>query len=519
MKSFIQRWAAVIVGVLSGWDRLRFRGTKRWLAHPKGLFGFLWQRGVLLKDFGSYAQDTGRQLRTATETLVREQGRPLLYLAKSTTSKDEVIRDLLRRQPVREGLIGVLSCVEPCWSFEVRRCRQTKQLHLQKAWRKCLHYYHYYLDPQWGLMHVRLQTWLPFTMHVVLNGRERLARQLTAAGIGYVQRDNCFTAIADLERAQALCHEQLQTDWAGLLDSWVRRVNPAYDALFGDGGWPYYWSADQTEWATDVLFHAADDLATCYPAWLRHGIERLGSRDVLRFLGRKATATNYGGFVGEVTSDLKERPEGVRLKHRVNGNSVKMYDKQGSVLRVETTLNDVSDLKTYRPKEGDDNGVKDWRPMRKGVADLHRRAEVSNQANERYLESLASAADTTPLQDVTEPLCRPTRWQGQRVRALNPLGAADAALLAAVHDGAFLLNGFRNRDLRQRLYGAASADPTKQRRQSAQVTRQIRLLRAHGLVKKVPKTHRYQVTAKGRTAITALLAARQADTSKLAAAG
>lgn len=515
MKSFVQRFAGLILGILSGWDRLRFRGTKRWLANPQGLFGFLWRRGVRLKDFGTYVKDTTQQIRTATETLVQEQGRPLLYLPRAATAKEEVIRDLLQRHPVQQGLIGVLSCVEPCWSFEVHRCRQTKKLHLQKAWRKCLHYYHYYLDPQWGLMHVRLQSWLPFTMHVVLNGRERLARQLATAGIAYTQCANCFTAIADLERAQALADEQLGTDWASLLEGWVRRVNPAYDALFSDGGWPYYWSADQTEWATDVLFRSAEGLAAWYPRWLRHGIERLGSRDVLRFLGRKAAAVNYGGFAGEVVSDLKERPEGVRLKHRVNSNSVKIYDKQGSVLRVETTLNDVSDLKTYRPKEGDEGGPKAWRPMRKGVADLHRRAEVSGKANDRYLQTLASVAETTPLQTTVEPLCRPVQWHGQRVRALNPLGTDDAALLAAVHDGALLLNGFRNRDLRERLYGDAPGAAQERRQQAARITRQIRLLRAHGLVKKVSNTHRYQVTAAGRAAITAILAARQADTCKL----
>lgn len=267
-----------------------------------------------------------------------------------------------------------------------------------------------------------------------------------------------------------------------------------------------------------VLVRSAADLAAWYPRWLRHGIERLGSRDGLRFLGRQATAVNYGGFAGEVVSALKERPEGVRLKHRVNGNSVKVYDKQGSVLRVETTLNEVADLKTYRPQEGDEHGPKDWRPLRQGVADLHRRAEVSGKANDRSLETLARVAEAKPLREVTEALCRPAWWHGQRARALNPLGAQDAGLLAASHDGAFLLNGFRNRDLRQRLYGAASAVKGEQRRQSARVTRQLRLLRAHGRVQKVAKTHRYQVTAKGRTAITALLAARQMDTSKFTTA-
>ena len=514
MTSFLQRFAGLILGVLSGFDRLRFRGTYRGLAHPKGLFGFLCHRHVLLKDFGDFAHTTSQQIRTATEQLAHQLQRPVHYLQRPSCSKEDVLRGILQQRPVEQGLVAILSCVEPCQSFEVHRCRADRKLHLRRAWRKCLHYYHYYLDPDWGLMHVRLQTWLPFTMHVVVNGRERLARQLRAAGIGYTQRDNCFAAIADLPRAQALADQQLRTDWPGLLNRWARQANPACDALFPDGGWPYYWSVDQSEWATDVLFRSAADLAGLYPRLLRHGIEQLGSRDVLRFLGRKATTADYGGFVGEVVSDLKERPEGVRLKHRVNSNSVKMYDKQGSVLRVETTLNNVSDLKVYRPKEGDEQGAKDWRPLRKGVADLHRRAEVSQKANERYLGAMAATATAVSLREVAEPLCRPVR-RPQRARALNPLAAADAALLAAVQRGEFTLHGFRNRDLRQLLHGYKPSDPSQARRQSAQVTRQIRLLRAHGLVKKVSGTHRYLVTEKGRTALTAILAARQADTATL----
>jgi hypothetical protein len=356
MPSFVPRCAGPVKGVWSGFDRRRLRGTKRGRANPQGLFGFRGQRGVLLQDFGADADDTRPTIRTATAALVRDRGRPLPYLARATTAKEEVVRDLLRQQPVEQGLVAVLSGVEPCQSFEVRRCRQTQQLHLRRAWRKCLHYYHYSLDPPWGLMHVRLQTWFPFAMHVVVNGRERRARQLTAAGIGYTQRDNCFTALADLERAQALSDEQLQTDWAAWLDGWVRRVNPAYDTLFDQGGWPYYWSVDQSEWASDVLFRTADDLARWYPHWVQYGLTQLHSRDVLRFLGRKATTVNYDGFIGAVVSDLKERPEGTRLKHRVNGNTIKMYDKQGVVLRMETTLNDVAGLKAYRPKEGDEGG-------------------------------------------------------------------------------------------------------------------------------------------------------------------
>jgi hypothetical protein len=242
----------------------------------------------------------------------------------------------------------------------------------------------------------------------------------------------------------------------------------------------------------------------------------LHSEDVLRFLGRKLPVTGQlpVNFAGEVVSRLKRRPEGVRVGHRLNRNWIKLYAKQGSVLRVETVINDASDFKVYRAKEGDDAGAKAWRQLRKGVADLHRRAEVSQKANARYLDSLATVAEPQPLGALAAQLCQPVSWQGRRVRALNPLAAGDVALFQAVSRGEFLVNGFRNRDLRGLLWGEAPTEKER-RRQSAAVTRQLRLLRAHGVVQKVAKTHRYLVTEKGRTALTALEAARQADTAKL----
>lgn len=283
---------------------------------------------------------------------------------------------------------------------------------------------------------------------------------------------------------------------------------------------PYYWSVEQSEWASDVMFRSAAALAALYPRLIRHGMQHLGSVDVMRFLGRKVPAHNgrYGTFQGEVVSDLKERPEGMRIKHRVNRNWIKMYDKQGSVLRIETTLNDARDMKVYRPKEGDPRGPKEWRYLRKGVADLHRRAQVSQAANERYLEALAAVEQTRALGELAAGLCRPVTWNGRRVRALNPLSSEDARLLESINRGEFTLNGFRNRDLQGLLYGSSPADPQEARRRSAAVTRKLRLLRAHGLIRKVQKTHRYLLTAAGARTITALLAAKAANTAKLVAA-
>ena len=293
---------------------------------------------------------------------------------------------------------------------------------------------------------------------------------------------------------------------------------PAHAELFAAFPLWYYWSVDQSEWASDVLFTDARRLDALYPPLVAHGLTRLGSRDVMRFLGKRVPAVGVDGhFQGEVVTDLVARPEGMRVKHRVNGNAVKMYNKQGSVLRVETVINQARDLTVYRPKEGEPDGEKDWRYLRKGVADVWRRAELSQQANERYLAALAAATEPTPLGTLSQPLCRRVRYRGQAVRALNPLAADDAALLAVVYRGEFVITGLRNRDVRRLLYPGA-ADPLTRRRRAGQVTRQLRLLRGHGLLRKVAHTHRYQLTPKGRVVVAALLAARQADTATLAAA-
>ena len=274
----------------------------------------------------------------------------------------------------------------------------------------------------------------------------------------------------------------------------------------------YYWSAEETEWATDVMFKSPKALASVYPNLLRHGITTFGSSDVLRFLGQFPIVRSADR---EIISSIKKRPEGTRIKHTSGRNSIKMYDKQQSVLRVETTINDARDLKVFRSKEGDPNGKKSWRTLRKGVADLHRRAEVSQKSNERYLEAMASVEHDQPLGATVQPICKPTEFKGRRVRALQPLNPDDSLLLATVIRGEFALNGFRNRDLRPLLFDDVETPPAEAKRQASKITRLLRMLRGHGLIQKVPKTHRYILTATGRETITAIQTAKQTSTQKL----
>jgi hypothetical protein len=305
-------------------------------------------------------------------------------------------------------------------------------------------------------------------------------------------------------------------DYAQALGELAETVNPARQAIVKDYNIPYYWSLDESEWATDVMFRSPADLQKQYPSLTRYAIGSLFSPSVMRFLGHKVPASGQvnGNFKGEVLSEYKHRPEGVCVKHRVNRNSVKMYDKAGSVLRVETTLNNMRDIKSPRHVKGKTV----YRPMRKGVADMPRRAEVSAASNGRYMEALAAVETPTPLKTLTEKLSRRTKWNGGMARGMNLLGEQDAALLEAAGRGEFMITGLRNRDLQGLLYAKPTDDPKEQRRRSGQVTRKLRMLRAHGLLRKVPHTHRYMVSDRGRQVIAALHAAREADTRKLAAA-
>lgn len=517
MESFLSRHGGAVIGTLCGFDRLVFRGTLRLLAHPVGIRRYLWSVQVLLKDFAAHAQDLSGRLKAASQALSQQTGRPLRYLASSAIDKEALARSIAKSDGIERGLICVLTAVELCLSYEVVRDRDARRLSLQLRRRKCLHLYHYQIHPLFGFMHARIQSWFPFSIQVCVNGREWLARSMEAAGLGYLRRENCFVWLEDAGRAQALMDQQVRAAWPQLLNEIAQSLNPEHDEMFRARAMSYYWSTYQSEWASDILFAEPAPLAQLYPRLVRHGLTNFQSPDVMRFLGRKIPTSGRlpARLKADVVSDMKTRAEGVRIKHRLGDNSIKMYDKQASVLRIETTINKAADFKSFRTPEGEPEAPKRWRPMRKGIADLHRRSQVSQAANDRYLQALASLEETTSLAELAARLGRPAKHKGRRVRALNPYAPEDAQLIQALGRGEFTLNGLRNRDLRQILFDDANASKQEQRRHAAAVTRKLALLRAHRLIRKLKGTHRYHLTKQGRTIITALITAQNASTEAL----
>ena len=483
---------------------------------------YLEVKKLLLKDFKGFAVDLTTRIKGAALHLAEVAGRPFRYLASCNIRKETLARELIEQDHLKEGLVGVFGCVEPCLTYFLRGNRQTKKLEFKLQSGKCQHFYFYHLHPEFGLMHLRLQSWFPFLVQICINGREWLSRQMDRYNLDYVKRENCFTRISHVAGAQRLMDKQMELNWPSQLDYILRKNHPLAAEICRPLGLQYYWTTQESEYATDVMFRSPTPLAQTYPALVRHAITSFSSADVMRFLGHRVAANGQirSNFKGQVLSDLKHRSEGIRVKHSLNANSIKMYDKQGSILRIETTINQTRDFRVFRSAQmgphtrAKEEGKKAWRILRKGVVDLKRRAEVSHAANERYLTALSATSGKVPLFQWVQDICKPVRSADHRCRALNPWSPQDAALLQAVNRGEFAINGFRNRDLRALLFAAKASDQELKRRAAA-VTRKLALLRAHSLIKKVGGTHRYVLTSKGSTTITAVLAARQANISHL----
>ncbi|MHC4067087.1 MAG: hypothetical protein ACYSUI_21635 [Planctomycetota bacterium] len=513
MRRFLSRFQDKITGVIDGFDRIVFRGWLGQFCFEGGMEGFLASQGVLLKDFEPFAKHLTDILRADAEAVAEKLGQDkVYYLSSAKESKEDLGRKYMAERNVRFGPICVLSALEPCTTWEVRRHADRSQPQtFRRRSAKCLHHYHYFFDRRFGFGHVRVQTWFPFQVRVCLNGREWLGRRLDDRRMRYERADNCFPWIASPERAQEMMDEFVTLAWPKILDDLVITANPMLGTLIHELGQSFYWTTWQAEWATDVMFKDAESLAECYPYFLRYGIENLKSVDVMRFLGKKL----HGNHNGEITTDYKKRIEGARIKHWAYMNSLKLYDKYGLVLRPEATINDPGQFKVRRKAQGNPDSAVELRPIRKTVVDLGRLARTAKACTHRYLDAFANVAVDTPLHKIVEPLTRPTELAGRRVRGLRPWTSPDVELLEAVGRGEFIINGFRNRDLVPLLYPKVPDDPAERRKVSAKVTRLLRLLRAHGIIEKVKGTHRYLVTTRGRTAIDAVIAARNAPLSEL----
>ena len=498
MNSFLAKHKKAVSAVLPCFDRVILRGHlpiaglgyfSTWL-YSKKISVNLQRLEPGWRTFKEMAPWFADQLKAHARKAAADAGRPYKHLP-SHERMEENARVMAEKDGITEGLVCVYGAMETCCTYRVRFTENGPKIGSDR--RVSLVLYFYFMDREFGLMHVKIQTWFPFTVQVYVNGHEYLARKLTSQGITYKKVDNAFVELADAKKAEECARGFWRRDWPKFLDVLARRVNPLLATWLA--GQNYYWVINQAEFSTDVLFANKSALASLRPALYEHAASCFGAPQVMTFLGKKYRET----FQGEIRTQWHRREPGGAVKHWVKGNALKMYDKAGTVLRIETVINDPGEFMVHRPRRKQD-GTEEvgWFPMSKGVANLYRYAQVCEQANQRYLEALSVVNDLGVGQREFDSKCAPVFFQGRKRRGLQPMGRDDQALFQAALRGEHAVRGFRNGELAERLYGPKPKDPQERRRRCGRVSRRISLLRAHGLVRKVPRSRRYHVTERGQ---------------------
>lgn len=490
----INRYASRIRGTLSCFDRVLLTGTLPDICHPGALARELTRRRIRFFDYKPvFAQPLRDQIRAHAERLAQENGLVVEFIRSvNAFRKEDRIQEILAQRGFQPGLVHIFSAIETCRTFEPRYDKRAGKTFLRPDSGKCLHYYFYFIDPDLGLCHLRVPTWVPFRLQFCFNGHNWLASRLKRLKVGHKLVDNAFVDIGDFALAQRIADRLKPSTLHRKLDRFVRQFCPAA-AAFPAG---YHWSIMQLEYATDVAFKSSGDLAPLYDHLVRSAVHVVRAEHVATFLGRKLDPR----YQGEVGNDFNTRIQGTRIRHQMGPVALKMYDKFGHVLRIETVANDVSFFKHHRTVEHRD-GTSEVKPasVKKTIYSLGVLPGILGACNRRYLEFLSSLDDDSAGRRHLDRLSNPVRDEKRSYRGINFFDADERNLLLTIARGEFNLAGFQVRNLR-RFLGHLSGP---------QLSRRIKRLLKHRLIKKVQGTYRYYLTRLGKRAISAAFRLRE----------
>jgi hypothetical protein len=484
--SLTERYDDRIAGILSCYDRTVITGTIPVICYAEGMTRFLYARGIRIFDYPEFAMTLRDRVRDAAAALAAEAGVTIEHVAKSHIRKENVVARVLEQRGDHPGLVHILSAMEACDSYRPCHNKATGKTFVRPDSGKCLHYYFYFMDAAFGLVYLRVPTWSPFRLQFYCNGHNWLARKLTAEGIGYTMADNAFTRIDDWDRAQQLADSLSPDALHQTLDRYAARCCPVVD-VFGQS---YHWSLMQVEYATDLAFRSRSTLGPLYDQLIRETVLSVKAEQVAHFLGRQITPQ----LAQEIGSQFSTRIEGTCLKHRFGRASIKMYDKFGIVLRIETTANDVSFFKHHRKVEHRDGPpTRALAPVKKSIYSLIDLREILLGCNRRYLAHRSALDDFSAGVRALDRVTKPRAVEGKTVKGIDFFSATDKALLEALQDPKVNIAGVRRADLLAAL-GAFSPN---------RLSRQLRRLRDLGVIKRVTGTYRYYLTKAGRGATAA----------------
>lgn len=484
----INRYAANMHGVLSCYDRILITGTLPGACYAEGMTSFLYSRGVRIFDYARFAEPLRDLVRSRALEVCKAANIEIEHVSKSHIRKEELVQRVLNSRGDAPGLVHVISAMEACPSYRPWHDKVTGKTYLRGDTGKCLHYYFYFIDEELGLCYLRVPTWAPFGLQFYCNGHSALAQSLKREGTGFAQADNAFLRIDNLPRAQALADALSPDLLHRRLDIYVQWLCPVLE-VFGQS---YHWSIRQIEYSTDLMFKSAGILSPLYDCLSRQAVLAADAPRVASFLGKKITPA----LAQEIGSRLSTRIEGRCIKHCMGAASVKVYDKFSQVLRIETTVNDVSFFKHHRKVEHrEGHSTRELAGVKKSIYSLIDLREILLGCNQRYLAFLSSLDDNSAGQRDLQRLSQPrvSVTTEQTVKGLNFFNPVEQRLLQTLQHGEFNIHGWRRSDLiAQDVPLSASA-----------LSRQLARLRLLGLIKKVAHTYRYYLTRLGRGAIAA----------------
>lgn len=516
MEKLIKRFSGIVKGSIAGFDRIVFKGFILPLMFAKGAMSFCRANGILNKNYKKWMMEQTAYIVEISDQYAKDNsGQGITHIPTWRVRKEALAHERQRAEQIENGLIGVWSCLESGYSYRARYCEKIGYPQLRNYQTRCKHLYFYFDDDEFGFMNIRLQTWFPYHIQICLNGREWLRRCLERQGIHFLAHSNKFLHIADYHAAQRLLDNQLDVRFTNLLNGFVSIAFPMMREILGPH-LSYYWTMWQSEWAADLIFASPGQLNSIMDSLLRHAHMTGTSTRVLRYLDRPLTKAGkpYARSTDEVITRVMDFNDGIRVRHWVDNNSVKVYNQQ-NVLRVETTINNPGKFRVFRHKQGQSpDESKSRLPLRKGVMDIPLRAIISQEVNERFMNDLSTLRDESPAHElINEITCHVTQ-AGRRFRALDPTGK-DRELLQSIGDPAFRISGLNNKMLRQHLSDTRFGSGRTDKQLSAKISRHLRLLRTHGIIRKLPNQNRYQLTLKGTKLTNILNAFLAASTEKL----
>ena len=486
VEQLITRYRDRLAGVLSCYDRIVIRGTLPEACYAGAMTTFLHLHNIRIFDYARFAESLRDRIREQAQHLAHEAGVTIQHVTKAHLRKEDMVAEVLKTRGDHPGLGHILSAMEACDAYEPWHNKTTHHTYVRPTSGKCLHYYFYFIDETVGLMYLRVPTWCPFRLQFYCNGHNWLARKLTAAGIAYTLADNAFLRSDDWHRAQELADSFSPEELHHLLDRYADLCCPVGE-VFTQG---YHWSLMQIEYSTDLAFRSREIMQPLYAELSRQAIMSVKAEQVATFLGKKITPQ----LAQEVGSRFATRIEGTCIKHRLGKASVKMYDKFGLVLRLETTTNDVSFFKHHRKVEHrDGTSDRSLAAIKKTIYSIGDLREVLLGCNRRYLEYLSALDDFSAGQRNLDKLVGPKDVDGHKLKGFNFFDRTEQSLLRSLLRPEFNLKGMRRADLK----------PFLPKLSPAGITRQIWRLRKFGLLKKIVGTYRYYLTRLGRSAVAA----------------